>query len=67
VNAELDGQTHRMEVTTRSLKFGILQALSSGRAQHKFNIIGKGYGQGPLESSLNVQFDPDQRHLAARG
>jgi hypothetical protein len=53
-----------MEVTTRSLKFGILQALSSGRAQHKFNIIGKGYGQGPLESSLNVQFDPDQRHLA---
>lgn len=53
-----------MDLTARLLKLSILEALSSGRPQHKFNIIGKGYGQGSLESSLKVQFDPEQRHMA---
>lgn len=53
-----------MDVTIRSLKFSILEALSSGRHQHKFNLIGKGYGPGSLESALKVTFDPVQRHMA---
>ena len=53
-----------MDLTVRALKFGILEAISSGRREHKFNIIGKGYGPGALESRLAILFDPEQRHMA---
>lgn len=53
------------DLSIRSLKFAILQCLASGRgAQHKFNLIGKGYSVSPLESAFDLQFDPAQRHLA---
>ena len=53
------------DINLRSLKFAILECLASGRgSQHKFNLIGKGYSAGGLESSLGVRFDPTQRHLA---
>jgi hypothetical protein len=53
-----------MDLIIRTLKFTILEALSSARSQHKFNLIGKGYGRGGLESALNVDFGPEQRHSA---
>ena len=53
-----------MNLTVRSLKFTILEALSSGQHEHKFNLIGKGYHPGSLESRLKIQFDPEHRHMA---
>src|SRR5437667_202794 len=53
-----------MDLTVRALKFSILDALSPGRHQHKFNLIGKGYGRGSLESALQLDFEPEQRHMA---
>lgn len=51
--------------TSRTLKLAILQCLASGRgSQHKFNVIGKGYSMGPLETAFGFLFDPGQRHLA---
>ncbi len=53
------------DINLRSLKFAILQCLASGRGhQHKFNLIGKGYSPGGLESALGLQLDSAQRHLA---
>ncbi len=53
-----------MDLTVRSIKFSILEALSAVRHEHKFNLIGKGYHPGRLESLLNARFDPQQRHMA---
>jgi hypothetical protein len=53
-----------MNLTVRSLKFTILEALSSGQHEHKFNLIGKGYQPGCIESRLKIQFDPEHRHMA---
>lgn len=47
-----------------TLKFAILEALASGGHQHKFNLIGKDYHPGGLESRLGVRFDAAQRHTA---
>lgn len=53
------------DINVRSLKFAILQCLASGRGhQHKFNLIGKGYPPGSIESALGLQLDSAQRHLA---
>ena len=53
------------EITVRSLKFAILETVASRHGhQHEFNLIGKGYNPGPLESRLGVQFDSAQRHMA---
>jgi DNA-binding PadR family transcriptional regulator len=54
-----------VDITVRSLKFAILEALAAKpNHQHKFNLIGKGYYPGGLESSLGLQFDASQRHMA---
>jgi hypothetical protein len=53
-----------MNLTVRSLKFTILEALSSGQHEHKFNLIGKGYQPGGIEFRLKIQFDPEHRHMA---
>lgn len=52
------------DLSVRTLKFAILEALASGHHQHKFNLIGKGYYPGGLESRLGVRFDAAQRHTA---
>jgi hypothetical protein len=53
------------DIGIRLLKFAILQCLASGGAQHKLNLIGKGYSISPLESALDIRFDSGQRHLAS--
>ncbi len=50
--------------TARQLKFAILQALSSGPHQYKFNLLGKSNYPGALEHQLGVRFEPDERHTA---
>lgn len=53
------------EITIRKLKFAILNCLAAGqRHQHKFNLIGKGYSESPLESAVGTRFDLSLRHLA---
>jgi hypothetical protein len=53
------------EFTIRKLKFGILECLASDRShQNKFNLIGKGYSQSPLELAVAKRLDPAQRHHA---
>ena len=52
------------DIDIRLLKFAILQCLASGGAQHKLNLIGKGYSVSPLESAFDFRFDSGQRHLA---
>ena len=53
-----------MNLTPRSIKFTILEAMSRERREHRFNLIGKGYNPGGIESALGVRFDPEQRHMA---
>jgi len=60
----MDRPIESMDLTVRSLKFTILEALSSGQREHKFNLIGKAYYPGGIESRLKIQFDPEHRHMA---
>jgi hypothetical protein len=52
--------------TIRSLKIAILEALvSSRKAQHKMNLIGKGQVPGDLERRISRPFDAEDRALAS--
>ena len=55
---------HSTDINIRSLKFAILQCLSSCRGhQHKFNFR-QGILAREIESALGLQLDAAQRHLA---
>jgi Predicted pPIWI-associating nuclease len=54
-----------MNLTVRFLKLTILEALSSGQPEHKFNLIGRSSQPGGVESRLRIQFDPEHQQMAA--
>ncbi|MBI3779833.1 MAG: hypothetical protein HY278_02050 [candidate division NC10 bacterium] len=52
------------DITVRSLKFAIMEALASTRKSHKFNLIGRASLQGDLERRLRTVFEPAHREMA---
>jgi hypothetical protein len=55
-----------MNLTVRTLKLAILEALTSGNKQHKFNLIGRGSSPGSLEQGLGLTMGSEERVLAAQ-
>jgi hypothetical protein len=53
------------DLTTKGLKRGILQLLSTERHAHKLNLIGRDFQRGSLEVHLNREFNPAVRARAA--
>lgn len=57
-----------MGISSRKLKFTILECLASARREHKINLLGRSHsrGEGSMEHHLGVTFDNDTRFLADR-
>ena len=53
------------KITIRKLKSAMLECLDADqRHPHKFNLIGRGHPESPLERAVSTRFDPALRHLA---
>src|SRR5687767_4415091 len=57
-----------MPLIIQDLKLAILKLFAAAprHGGNKFNLLGRPYQTGGLETSLGIKFDADQRGLAAR-
>ncbi len=53
-------------LSSKDLKKAILQLLARQSSVNKFNLLGREFQKGALESHLSLEFDADERTRAAK-